>query len=484
MKFYYVFYWIIIAAAFASCNSSVAEKEDNKPNILFIAVDDLRPELNCYGQTKMISPNIDRLAESGLMLTRAYCNVPVCGASRASLLTGTRPTRNNFLGYDTWADKDLPGNITLPEYFRQNGYYTASNGKIFHHLNDGEGSWNEPAWHPSQGDSLRNWRDYRTTVNIQISLTSGNGRGPAWEKSDVPDSAYFDGKTALKTIRDLAKLGKGEQPFFIAAGFLKPHLPFNAPAKYWDMYDPQTIGLTNNPDRAKNSPEAAYHNFGELRNYDGIPAFGPLPDSLALKLRHGYYAATSYTDAQIGLLLDALDSLGLAENTIVILWGDHGWNLGEHGLWCKHCNFNTSLQTPLIIRAPGKPSGVKSAALTEYVDIYPTLCELAGLPLPEHLDGSSFASLFEQPEQPVKEQIVSKYFDGVSLRTNRYLYTEWLNKEGETYARMLYDHQNDPDEKVNIAEEHENKALVEELAAKLRQNWGKNFQDQPDPVGI
>ncbi len=213
------------------------------------------------------------------------------------------------------------------------------------------------------------------------------------------------------------------------------------------MYDPQTIGLTNNPDRAKNSPEAAYHNFGELRNYDGIPAFGPLPDSLALKLRHGYYAATSYTDAQIGLLLDALDSLGLAENTIVILWGDHGWNLGEHGLWCKHCNFNTSLQTPLIIRAPGKPSGVKSAALTEYVDIYPTLCELAGLPLPEHLDGSSFASLFEQPEQPVKEQIVSKYFDGVSLRTNRYLYTEWLNKEGETYARMLYDHQNDPDEK-------------------------------------
>ena len=443
-----------------------------KPNVLFIAVDDLRPELVCYGQSYIHSPHLDQLAQEGVLFRRAYCNIPVCGASRASLLTGTRPTRNRFLGYNTWAEKDYPEAITLPQHFRNNGYHTISNGKIFHHQTDSEDSWDE-IWRPS---GLGSWRDYLLAENLALDTEEGQ-RGPAYEKAEVADSAYFDGKIANKTIEDLKKLKAQGKPFFLATGFLKPHLPFNAPIRYWDMYDRDSITLPDNYYAPKNAPKAAIHDWGELRNYYNIPKEGPLSDSMALTLIHGYYACVSYTDAQIGKVLDALEELGLKDNTIVVLWGDHGWNLGEHTLWCKHANFNTSLQAPLLMAGPNISPGKKVDALVEFVDIYPTLNELAGLPLPsDQLEGTSMLPLIKDASTDTawKEQVVSKYHDGVSIKTDRYLYTEWSNPDS-VYARMLYDHRKDPEENVNIAEKSENQPLVNQLQNQLHRHRGEDF---------
>ena len=439
-----------------------------KPNILFIAVDDLRPQLGCYGHAQMKSPNIDRLASEGFLASRSYCNVPVCGASRASLLTGMRPKRDRFVNYHTWADKDLPGNLSLPRYLKEQGYYTLSNGKVYHHQTDGEGSWSEAAWRPTNPDN--NWRDYLSETNQRISRAHPDHRGLPYEAMEVEDNAYFDGKIADKTIEDLKRLRDKDQPFFLAAGFLKPHLPFNAPQKYWDLYDRETINMADNPFRPQNAPDAAMHNWGELRNYAGIPPTGPLDENLARTLVHGYYACVSYTDAQIGRILDTLDELDLSQNTIVILWGDHGWNLREHGLWCKHCNFNTSLQAPILLRAPGYQGGIESDGLIEFVDIYPTLCELAGLEIPEHCQGKSFVPLIKKPDQSWKSFVHSRFHNGESIRTDRHLYTEWHDDDGKMYARMLYDHVNDPKENVNISEDPTNQTLVAELSKLLNEH--------------
>ncbi len=433
-----------------------------KPNVLFIAVDDLRPQLHCFGHKQIISPNIDRLAASGLRFERCYCQVPVCGASRASLLTGVRPTRKRFVSYDTWADKDLPGNLSLPRHFKNSGYITLSRGKIYHHKRDGEGSWSEEAWGPKRKNG--NWRDYQHEENRKVAATNKKHAGPPFENADVPDNAYGDGKIAEKGIEDLRKLKQQDKPFFLALGFLKPHLPFNSPRRYWEMYQREEIDLADNPFKPKNAPRAALHNWGELRAYHGIPKKGPLTDEQARTLVHGYYACVSYTDAQIGKVLDELDRLKLRENTIVVLWGDHGWNLREHGLWCKHCNFETSLRAPLIISAPGFAGGKKTSALSEFTDIYPTLCELAGLPLPQHLDGKSVVPLLHDPDRKWKDAVYSRYFNGTSVRTDRYRYTRWRRNRTQ-YARMLYDHKRDPGENVNIAEDSRNRPLVKRFNA-------------------
>ena len=451
------------AVAFGMATSLLAGQKD-RPNVLFIAVDDLRPQLGCYGHKQMISPNIDRLASDGVTFLRSYCQVPVCGASRASLLTGVRPTANRFLGYDTWAEKDLPGALALSEHFKNNGYHTISNGKIFHHRADCSGSWSENAWHPKG-----NWRNYMLQENQKLNRQKPKLAGPAYESADVPDNAYFDGKVADKGISDLRRLKDEDKPFFLALGFLKPHLPFNAPKKYWDMYEAEEIDLVDNPFRPKGAPDAALHNWGELRAYHGIPPKGALSEELARKLVHGYYACVSYTDAQIGRVLTELERLGLRDNTVVILWGDHGWNLGEHGLWCKHCNFETSLHSPLIIRGPGIKHGAKTNALTEYLDIYPSLCELCDLPLPGHLEGRSFVPLLKDPNLPWKRAVFSRYFRGDSVKTDRYRYTQWRRKDGEIYARMLYDHNNDLVENVNISELPRNKELVNKLSNMLQE---------------
>ena len=435
---------------------------ERKPNVLFLAVDDLRPQLGCYGHKQMLSPNIDRLASEGILFTRSYCQVPVCGASRASLLTGVRPTRDRFINYNVWAEKDLPGALSLPKHFKNNGYHTISNGKIFHHSNDCRDSWSQAPWRPKGP-----WRNYLLEKNKKLAKKSKDGKGPAYESADVPDNAYFDGMIADKAVSDLRRLEDMDKPFFLALGFFKPHLPFNAPKKYWDLYKREKIDLADNPFRPKGAPDAALHNWGELRAYEGIPPNGPLSDELARTLIHGYYACVSYTDAQIGRVLTELEKLGLRKNTIVVLWGDHGWNLGEHGLWCKHCNFETSLHSPLIVTATGIKAGKKTNALTEYIDIFPSLSELCNLPLPAHLHGKSFLPLMKNPNLPWKQAVFSRYYNGDSVKTDRYRYTEWRRKNGDIYARMLYDHMIDPHENTNISELPQNKALIEKLSKML-----------------
>jgi arylsulfatase A-like enzyme len=435
------------------------------PNVLFIAVDDLRPELGCYGRELISSPNIDRLAANGTRFDRAYCNIPVCGASRASLLTGLRPARNRFLTYLSRADEEVPGIITLPGLFHANGYYTISNGKIFHHDNDDSLSWDE-IWHPVSNSP--SWRDYALEENIQRD-TSDRFRGPPFERAQVPDTIYKDGKIARKTIQDLRKLKQADRPFFLAAGFYKPHLPFNAPEKYWALYD-NKVSLPDNNYPPENAPRESLHNFGELRAYAGVPPKGPVMDDFALQLIHGYYASVSFTDAQIGKILEELERLELDRSTLVILWGDHGWNLREHGLWCKHCNYETSLHTPLIIRVPGMKQLRSSSEIVEYVDIYPTLCELAGLEPPAHLQGTSFRDLLTDPEAKSDGVAVCQWYAGVTTIRDNWFYTEWIDDQDAAYARMLYDHYTDPEENINISEDPTYIEIIRELSAEMRRS--------------
>ncbi len=443
-------------------------KPMDRPNVLFIPVDDLRPQLGCYGRPETLSPNLDRLAAGGIVFERAYCQVPVCGASRASLLTGVRPARRRFVDFKTRAEDDLPGARTLPQHFREAGYAAVGLGKVFHHLNDtADRSWSEEPWHPKGG-----WGGRGYLLDENRALAEGNTRkrgcGPAWEAADVEDRAYADGMLADRAVEAMRRLAKGDKPWFLAAGFFKPHLPFNAPKRYWDRYEHARIELAPNPYRPKNAPDAAMHSFGELRAYTNIPRNGPIDEETARHLIHGYYACTSFHDAQVGRLLAELEELGLDDRTIVVLWGDHGWQLGEHGLWCKHANFQTSLGAPLVVRAPGVAGGKRTRRLVEFLDIYPTLCELAGLEPPGHLEGTSFAPLLQAPDRAWKEAAFSRYYNGDSVKTDRYLYTEWRKEDGgEVYARMLYDHETDPAENVNLAERPEMADVVAAHAKRL-----------------
>ncbi|GAL72693.1 sulfatase [Jejuia pallidilutea] len=425
--------------------TTTTSAENKKPNILFIAVDDLRPELNFYGANYIKSPNLDKLAGESLIFERAYCNVPVCGASRASLMTGARPTRKRFINAHTNKDKDYPEAMSLPMLLKQNGYITISNGKIYHSKNDDTEAWDE-IWQANRlwGYALSESQDIRKNTK----------RGLPFEAAKVHDSVYRDGKLALKVIKDLNKLKQSNQPFFLTMGLAKPHLPFTAPKKYWDLYDRNKIELPKSYIQPKSSPKQAFHNFGELRQYENIPKRGDLPETLAKELIHGYYACVSYIDAQIGLVLNELKRLELDEDTIVILWGDHGWNLGDHKLWCKHVTFETALRTPLIIKVPGKTKGETTNAITEYIDIYPSLAELVGVGVPNTVEGQSFVPVLDGKQQE-KDWAVSKFKDAVTLIKGDLFYTEWTKDDGVAYARMLFDHKTDPLELDNLAEKPE-----------------------------
>lgn len=484
----------------AACGSSVlpisCTTKPSKPNVLFIAVDDLRPQLNCYGHQQMISPNINRLARGGALFTRSYCQVPVCGASRASLLTGLRPTAERFTHAHSQAEKDAPDAIPIQAHFQNNGYYTLSNGKIYQHVTDYESGWSEPPWRPN--GEWWGWQAYVTEESFDIirrmreqgikapgpfyavesepakyHALPGLGlvkSGPPTECADVADNRYPDGMLADKVISDIERLKNFSRPFFITAGFVKPHLPFAAPKKYWELYKRDEIDLADNPFRPKNAPDEALHNWNELRSYADIPKTGRLSENQARELIHGYYACVSYIDAQIGRILNALDNYDLTKNTAIVLWGDHGWNLGEHGLWCKHCNFETSLHSPLIVHAPGVRGHLKIDALTEFVDIYPSLCELCGIPIPDNLQGKSFVPLLENPHIPWKEAVYSRYKNGESIKTDRYRYTEYYAENGDVTAAMLYDHDHDPQENNNLSQSVEHSGIVSQLSRKLRRH--------------
>jgi len=454
------------------------------PNILFIPVDDLRPQLRCFGHQQMISPGIDRLAAEGTAFVRTHCQQAVCAPSRASLLSGLRPDSTRVWDLYTPLSTTRPEIVTLPQHLRAQGYTTVSLGKVYHHrVQDDPEGWSEPPWGGTNNthgsEELRQARVEANRADREAGKTRMTWRGPSTEALDVPDEHFGDGALTERALEDLRRLAQAPEPFFLAVGYHRPHLPFACPQRYWDMYPPEGIDLADNPFHPQDCPDIALHNWGELRQYTDIPREGDLPEDKARELIRGYYACTTFIDTQVGRLLDELEALGLRENTIVCLWGDHGWQLGEHGLWCKHTNFETSTHSPLLISAPDQAAaGQPTDALCEFVDIYPTLCALAGLALPEHLEGTSLAPLMDDPTRPWKPAVFSQYprggnVMGYSMRTDRCRYTEWRAEHGagDVVATELYDHEADPGENVNVAGAAENAALVAELAAQLAAGW-------------
>lgn len=448
------------------------------PNVLFIAVDDLRPELGCYGSARAISPHIDRLAASGTVFDRAYCQQAVCSPSRTSLLTGCRPDTTRVYDLETHFRKTLPNVVTLPQHFMRNGYRAQGLSKIFHGSLNDPASWSVPWWRPASPQYRLNESAEGLTVPAAIPGTKvpGGRRGRPYECADVPDRAYADGETADRAIAVLREAAKS--PFFLAVGFLKPHLPFVAPKRYWDLYDRAALALAADRAAPKGFPPLAGTNWGELRAYAGVPAGGPVPDDLARTLIHGYLACVSYIDAQVGRVLAELDALGLRKDTVVVLWGDHGWKLGEHGMWCKHTNFEWDTRSTLIVSAPGqKAAGAHTRALTEFVDIYPGLCDLCGLDKPAHLEGTSLAPLLDEPSRPWKKAAFSQYprgagVMGTSIRTDRFRYTEWRQRPGgKVQAVELYDHLEDGGEDRNVADDPARAGVRAELAAALKAGW-------------
>ncbi len=439
-----------------------------KPNVLFIAVDDLRPLIGAYGAPVIQTPNIDVLARRGAIFTRAYCQQALCSPSRTSLLTGLRPDTTRVYNLGTHFRATIPDVVTLPQYFKQHGYHSQSFGKIYHGGMDDAASWSAPSFSSGVHREGRQARRDEAESNT-------DARGPSWVALDVADNELVDGQVADKAIETIARVK--DKPFFIAVGFRKPHLPFIAPKKYYDLYPLEKMRLAPNPFTPKDVPQLALTNSGELRAYSDIPKSGPIPDQKAREVIRGYYAATSYTDAQIGRVIKALDQMGLRDNTIIVLWGDHGWQLGEHGLWAKHTNFELATRAPLILSAPGqKESGMKLDALVEFVDIYPTLCELAGLPVPDGLEGVSLAPLLKDPKQTWKRAAFSQYprsgkIMGYSVRTDRYRYTEWAAPGQPPTGIELYDHQTDREENENLAYRPEHKKLVAELSRMLHDGW-------------
>jgi arylsulfatase A-like enzyme len=457
--------------------SVIASPNRKHFNVLMIICDDLRPQLGCYGHPQMITPNIDRLATEGTLFSRSYCNAQVCGPSRASVFSGLRPTISRFIDNNVRLDHECPDFPTLHGHFKNNGYFTLSLGKVLHTIYDANDDWSKPAWSPDwekQGDTYLelDFRDYQTEENKVIAHNHPRSYvGPAYECADVPDDAYYDGQIADMAVYHLSRMNIKNQPFFMAVGFKKPHLPFTAPKKYWDMYDIEKIQLPDNYFKPHNAPMAAFHNWGELRNYVGIPKKGSLSDDLARKVIHAYYAATSYSDANVGKLLNALDTYGLRENTIVLLWGDHGWHLGEHTLWCKRTQFEIATRAPLIVSVPGIEECQKTQAITEFIDLYPSLCELCGLPLPGHLEGFSFVPVLRNPKLAGDGTAFAHIGHGYSVRENHYRYAEYRDEDGEFVSRMLYDHRSDPNENLNISEIAENQNIVTKLSKLINKKY-------------
>ena len=447
---------LLAAALLGALSIPTLAAEAPRPNVLFVCVDDLKPILGCYGAPIIQSPNIDRLAARGVRFANAYTNQAVCAPSRNSLLTGKRSTTIGIYDLGTNFRLSVPDAVTIPQLFKGQGWRSEAMGKIFH---VGHGNHEDPAsW------SVPHWAAKGVMYSVE-SNRGADGHGAPVECADVPDSTYNDGRIADEAILRLrAAKDRPDQPFFVAVGFLKPHLPFVAPKKYWDLYQREQFKLPERTTPPEGAPEFAPTAWGELRQYSDIPATGQLSAEKARELIHGYHAAVSYMDAQFGRVLDELDKLDLARNTIIVLWGDHGWHLGDHGMWCKHTNYEQAAHIPLLVVAPGvtKP-GTTIKALAESVDLYPTLCELAGLKAPSGLDGMSLVPALRDPEGGrTKEAVFHAYprspkgmgeIIGRAVRTNRYRLVEW-KKPGatpETAILELYDYENDPGETKNLA---------------------------------
>ena len=510
--------------------SSVIAQEKTKPNVLFIAVDDLKPLLGCYGNTLVKTPNIDRLAKMGTVFLNNYCQQAVCGPTRASLLTGMRPDYTKVRDLKTKMRDMNPDIVTLPQYFMSQGYTTSGVGKIFHpscvDKKVDPQSWSVPFFFAKDSDyangapvqkhyqspelkalqatedaAPKEDKDKKKSKKEDLDEDGGSSRGPAFECLNLPDNAYEDGVSALIAEKQIIKLSKENKPFFMAVGFHKPHLPFVSPKKYWDLYNRDDMPIAEFQEHALNSKVFSYQYPGELTNYSGVREFAKFEKNdknefgLAIdkqkELVHAYYAAVSYTDAQVGILLNTLEKLGTLNNTIIVLWGDHGWHLGDHDMWGKHTNYEQATKAPLIIAAPGLKPG-QSKSMTEFVDVFPTLCELSGGKIPENLDGKSLVPIMKNNKVSVKEYAMSQYprkmpkadikkedgkgkLMGYSMRTAQYRYTVWLKNftsdqpysVDKVYTLELYDYTKDPLEKVNVAYEKNYASVAADLNKKM-----------------
>ncbi len=478
---------------------SHAAADAPKPNVLFIAVDDLKPLLGCYGDKTIKSPNIDRLAARGVVFDRAYCNQAVCAPSRNSLMTGVRPTKLGIYDLGTNFRVASSNAVTLSQYFMQHGYRAEALGKIFHvgHGNhEDPASWSVPHFQQKSIAYVLPESRANQSLTREEALFANNvdvaklPRGAAYESAPVADNEYPDGKIADEAIRRLrgAKAKPGE-PFFLAVGFLKPHLPFCAPKKYWDIYDRTTFTVPSLRTPPAGAPKYAPTTWGELRQYSDMPETGPVTDEQARTLIHGYHAAVSFVDAQLGRVLDELDRLALTSNTIIVLWGDHGWHLGDHGMWCKHSNYEQATHIPLIISAPGvTKSGTHAThALIETVDIYPTLAELAGLPapqVPQGIDGQSFVPVLRDPDLGTKNYLFHVYPRGErigrAVRTTQFRLVEWKvpGAAADSADIELYDYVTDPLETKNLA------TTQPEVVSRMRAMLAKLPEARPQIKGV
>ncbi len=506
-KNYAVLFFLSLCVAAPGCQTD--GKTGHHPNVLFIAIDDLRPELGAYDNPHVKTPNIDELAQSGTTFLQAYVQQAVCNPSRASLMTGLRP--DSIRVWDLWTGfrDNVPDVVTLPQYFKQNGYHSVAIGKIYHNTIPDSLSWSEPKLHidgyPFDPDAV-----YRHPDNVAIQearkaeiIAAGQQdrfidqygqwylKAASTEIVDMPDNVYYDGAQTDVALEKLVELKEKNQPFFFGIGYYRPHLPFNAPKKYWDMYDAEDIPEAEFSQVPVGGPVMAINNMRELRGYSDFkgvphPFDGGVSPADAHRLKHGYYASVSYIDAQVGRLLDKLEELDIADNTIVVLWGDHGWKLGEHNSWGKMTNYNIDTHAPLIIRTPAlKNAASRIARLVEFVDIYPSLCELANLPVPAKLQGTSFVPLFENPDIDWKEAVFSQFlregiwiapdgieYMGYSIRTENRHYVKWMNWQTKEFAaNELYDLSNDPGENVNLAAVSLYAADIEKLEMLWQNEW-------------
>ena len=486
--------WILLTSLCFVCllSQSLRAQEQKRPNVLFIAVDDLRPSMGCYGDQLAITPNMDRLAEKGMLFNRAYCQVAVCNPSRASLMTGQTPDNLGVWTLPIHFREASPDAVTMPQWFRKFGYTAVSHGKIYHNPTPDPQSWSEPIrslsslpypYPEGTKDEIKEAQDKLPDNDWRKKSL----RPPCTAAPDLPDNKVLDGARTDLAIEDLRRLGKEEEPFFLAMGYIRPHLAWVAPKKYWDMHDPATLPVLVDEKITADTPKYALHNNSELSHYmDLIDMPKPWePETLspekARRMVHGYYACVSYVDAQIGRLLSALEEEGLADNTIVVLWSDHGYKLGEYRGWGKMTNYEIDARVPLIISTPAKVNdgkavvGKQTDGLAELLDLFPTLCDLTGIETPEFADGKSLVPVLNDPDAQVHKGAISQYYRrlsgkqymGYALRTPTHRFVEWREfLTGEVTARELYDHRSDSGEKTNIAESASSE-LIDQLTETL-----------------
>jgi len=488
----------IAAIALSTAPATAIGQTAAKPNVLLILVDDLKPVMGCYGDPVAQTPNMDRLAAQGMRFELNYANQAVCGPSRFNLMLGSRSSSTGLYGLGNNLREFQPDAVTLPQYFSRHGWTTESLGKVFHigHGNQGDPeSFQLPHFKDkvieyvlkeSTGGMLTREEAYFENVRTNVPNRQ-LPRGAAWERADVPDEAYADGRVAAEAVRRLEGHAKDRsKPFLMAVGFARPHMPFTAPQKYWALYDPAKLPLPDYTQAPKGAPNVALKHGGEITQYTPVPESGDIDEALTRQLIHGYYASMSYADAQIGRVLTALRELKLEENTIVLLWGDNGFHLGDHSIWTKHTDYEQATRIPLIIVAPGVTQpGTVTRQLSETVDIYPTLAELAGLPRPagpQPIDGTSLVPVLRNPSARVRDyayMVWPKDKIGRAIRTERYRFVEWKapGEPAETAELELYDYLTDPLETENLA------SRLPQVVTKLRSYLAEQPEALERPAG-